>query len=56
MSTFRKAITALSIPVIGVVALIVDSPSSTITSHEWVGLAVAVLTGLGVYIVPNDPA
>ncbi len=56
MSELRKAIAGLSIPLIAAVALILDSSSSSITSHEWLALATAVLTGLGVYVVPNTPA
>lgn len=56
MSEIRKTIAALTIPLIGAVGLILDSAQSNITSHEWLALAVAVLTGLGVYIVPNSPA
>ncbi len=56
MSEIRKTIAALAIPLIAAIALILDSSSSSITSHEWLALATAVLTGLGVYIVPNTPA
>ncbi len=56
MSELRKAIAGLSIPLIAAVALILDSSSASITSHEWLALATAVLTGLGVYVVPNTPA
>ena len=56
MSEIRKTIAALAIPLIAAIALIIDSSSSSITAHEWLALATAVLTGLGVYVVPNTPA
>ncbi len=56
ISPYLKTITAIVVGVIGWATLVVNSASSDITSNEWIVLATAVATALGVYAVPNLPA
>ena len=53
LARFRKAVVA----VVGAVATAVATAltDDTITSGEWALVAVAVLTALGVYGIPNSP-
>jgi hypothetical protein len=53
LNPYRKAITALVTALIGWGASVVVSPSSSVTSGEWIELAVAAAIALGVYAVPN---
>lgn len=53
MSQFRKAITAFLIPVVPAAIAAITSDAS---EASLIGLGVAVLCGLGVYAVPNEPA
>lgn len=52
----QKAVSAMVTGVIGWGFVVVASTSASITAAEWLGLAVAVATGLGVYAVPNIPS
>lgn len=53
LSQFQKTITALVSGVIGWAAVVIASPASAISASEWLMLAVAGATALGVYAVPN---
>jgi len=53
---FNKTIVAVVTGLIGFGILVVDSPSSAITSTEWIAGAIALATAIGVYAVPNQPA
>lgn len=53
MTQYLKTITALVTALIGWATLVVESAPSEITSTEWILLATAVTTALGVYLVPN---
>ena len=56
MSTYLKTIAAVITGVIGWATLVVNSASTSVTASEWIVLATAVATALGVYLVPNtDP-
>lgn len=50
---YQKTITAFVTGLIGWGFVVVSSDSGPITSSEWMGLAVAVATALGVYAVAN---
>lgn len=50
---YQKAIAAIITGAIGWGFVVVASPSSAITASEWMALAVAGATALGVYGVPN---
>lgn len=52
---YQKALAALVAGVVGWAAVVVASPSGPVTSAEWLALAVAGATALGVYAVPNTP-
>ncbi len=56
LSPYLKTITALVVALIGWATLVVNSASTDITASEWIVLATAVATALGVYAVPNLPA
>jgi hypothetical protein len=53
VSNYLKTIAAVVTGVIGWATLVVNSDPSEITSSEWIVLATAVATALGVYAVPN---
>lgn len=53
---YRKAIAGFVIPLIAWGYVVVDSPPAAPTAGEWMGLAVAVATGAGVYATRNKPA
>lgn len=53
MSRYLKTITAVVTALIGWATLVVNSDPSEITSSEWIVLATAAATALGVYAVPN---
>ena len=55
LGAYNKTITALVTGLIGWAAVVVTSARGSISSSEWLGLAVAVATALGVYAVPNGP-
>lgn len=55
LSQYRKTITAIVVGLIGWAGVVITSPRSTISASEWLGLAVALATALGVYSVPNEP-
>lgn len=55
LPAYRKTVTALVTGLIGWAAVVVNSTSASITSSEWITLAVVVATALGVYSVPNEP-
>lgn len=52
---YRKTVTAIVVGLIGWATIVVMSEAVKITASEWVGLATALATALGVYSVPNDP-
>lgn len=52
---YRKTIVAVIIGVLGWAGTVVVSEHSSVSAAEWLGLATAVATALGVYGVPNDP-
>lgn len=54
MSRYAKAITALVTAVIGWGGMVVASAPAEITAAEWLSLAVAIATALGVFSVPNS--
>jgi hypothetical protein len=55
LGKYRKTITAVVTGVIGWAGVVIASDATGVTAAEWLGLAVAVATALGVYGVPNDP-
>lgn len=55
IAPYRKTVTALVTGLIGWAAVVIVSEPSNVTATEWLGLAIAVATALGVYAVPNDP-
>lgn len=54
LNKYRKTIAALAIGLIGWATVVVNSDPSKITSSEWIMLAVAIATALGVYSIPNE--
>lgn len=54
LSLYRKAITAILVGLIGWAGVVITSPQAQISASEWLGLATALATALGVYSVPND--
>ncbi len=55
MTKYAKALAAIVTAVIGWGFIVVSSSPAHITASEWMGLAVAVATALGVYAIPNRP-
>lgn len=51
----KKTATALATGLIGWGTAVVVSPSASITSSEWIGLATVGAVALGVYAIPNAP-
>lgn len=56
LGTYNKSVTALVTGVLGWAAVVISSDTKSITAPEWLGLAVAAATALGVYGVANTPA
>ena len=56
LGPYSKTVTALVTGLIGWGGVVVSSVATHITASEWLFLAVAVATALGVYAVPNGPA
>lgn len=54
LPAYRKTIAAIVTGLIGWATVVVTSDASAITSSEWLGLAVAVATAVGVYSIPNE--
>ena len=54
----RKAIAGVVTPTLAWATIVAGQPGSfqRVTAVEWVGLAIALATGLGVYQAANDPA
>jgi hypothetical protein len=57
LGKYAKTITALVTGIIGWFAVVIAaSPNSFhVTNSQWLGLAVVIATGLGVYGMPNTP-
>lgn len=55
LAPYRKTVAALVVGVIGWAGVVVTSEPSHITASEWLQLAVAAATALGVYAVANEP-
>lgn len=53
IGNYSKLIAAVITGVIGWATLVVQSPAHDISAGEWIVLATAAATALGVYIVPN---
>lgn len=53
LGPYRKAVTGLVGALLGWALIVVASEPAGITAAEWVGGAVALATGLGVYRVEN---
>jgi hypothetical protein len=53
LAKYHKTVAALVTGVIGWGLFVVASPSGPVTASEWMALAVAGATALGVYAVPN---
>jgi hypothetical protein len=53
LKNYMKTISALVLGAIGWATMVVNSEPTSITASEWVVLATAVATALGVYAVPN---
>lgn len=54
LSAYRKTVAAVVVGVIGWATVVVASDPTNITSSEWIQLAVAGATALGVYGVKNE--
>lgn len=54
LSVYNKTITALVTGLIGWAGVVITSDAKDITASEWLGLAIAVAVGLGVYAMPNS--
>lgn len=50
----RKLVAAEVTSVIGWATVVIASPMAGITSYEWLLLATAGATGIGVYAAPNE--
>lgn len=55
LAKYNKTIAAIVIGAIGWASAVVTSAPSAITAGEWIALATAVATALGVYQVANKP-
>lgn len=53
MTRYSKSITALVSGVLGWCAVVIASAPGRVTASEWLGLAVAIATALGVYSASN---
>ena len=56
MGNYAKLLTAVITGLIGWATLVVNSAPTEITSSEWIVLATALATALGVFGVPNASA
>lgn len=56
MAKYRKTVLAIITGLLGWATMVVASPSGPITAPEWIALATAIVTALGVYAVPNMTA
>lgn len=56
LPAYRKTIAAVAGAIIAFSQLVIYSPAAEISSAEWVTGAILVLTALGVYSTPNEPA
>lgn len=54
LSIYRKTIAAVVIGLIGWSTAVITSEATNITASEWIGLATAIATALGVYSVVNE--
>lgn len=54
LSEYKKTIFAIAAGVIGWGTMVTTSEPSAITSTEWIALATAVATAIGVYAIPNS--
>lgn len=54
----RKAVAGFVTPILAWCTVVAAQPGSfhRVTAVEWVGLAIAAATGLGVYQAANEPA
>lgn len=52
----KKTVAAVVTGALGWGAVVITSESASITASEWLALAVAVATALGVYAVTNEPS
>ncbi len=55
LPAYRKTVAAVVVGVLGWAAVVITSEPSQVTASEWLGLATALATALGVYSVPNEP-
>jgi hypothetical protein len=53
LQNYLKTISAVVVGLIGWATLVVNSEPVDITASEWIVLATALATALGVYAVPN---
>ncbi len=56
LAPYRKTVAAVVTGLIGWATVVVVSEPTNITATEWLGLAIALATALGVYAVPNEPS
>ena len=54
LAPYRKTVTAVVVSAIGWAGVVITSPVAQVTAAEWLGLATAVATTLGVYAIPNE--
>lgn len=52
---YRKTVAALVVGVLGWAGVVITSEPAAVTASEWLQLAVAAATALGVYAVANEP-
>jgi hypothetical protein len=55
LNPYKKTVAAIVIGVIGWATAVVTSDRATISAGEWIMLATAIATALGVYSVTNEP-
>lgn len=55
LAHYRKTITAIVVGALGWASVVITSPVTQVTAAEWLGLATAIATAVGVYTVPNAP-
>lgn len=56
LPAYRKTLVAVVGAVVAFSQIVIYSPAAEISSAEWVTGAILVLTALGVYGTPNEPA
>lgn len=54
LNPYRKTVTAVVVGLLGWAAAVVTSDRASISAGEWIMLATALATALGVYSVPNE--